>query len=455
MKRWNLKAIMMLAGLIFIRAGSPLLAIPQGSDFPYTGVQDGISEPRYIEKPQKGDNPNIPPPKRRAGQSEAAYEASCRAYASASQRKQLAELAESRLKQQAGESDTDYQARLRMTIKAVFSLNALSEKREGQSEKAYRACCRALNRSIWVKYSPLIAQPGENEKDYQERIHASKVAKDRLKHTTPPIKRAGQSEAAYQAALRAYRARQAKQARAGSQGVDQLAPKPTRHPGQSEREYQGLLRAWRAKRSKTGPNRIRVHTEHVSLTGKPLPKLKDLRIELPADTTTDKMILLCFLDMQQRPSRNCRLQLIKRAQDLKRKGVAVCVVQASAIDQDALDEWVKKNSIPFPAGMIGGGKEEILRKWGVKSMPWLVLTDCNHVVSAEGFGLSELSDKLGQIRENKNNSVEDLPDAGIQQTEDDATPTSIELVEQENESRALWVSRDEVNELPQGLGQSD
>ncbi len=35
------------------------------------------------------------------------------------------------------------------------------------------------------------------------------------------------------------------------------------------------------------------------------------------------------------------------------------------------------------------------------------------------------------------------------------TDTSIELVEQENGSRGLWVSRNEVHELPQGLGQSD
>ena len=31
------------------------------------------------------------------------------------------------------------------------------------------------------------------------------------------------------------------------------------------------------------------------------------------------------------------------------------------------------------------------------------------------------------------------------------TSTSIELVELENQSRGLWVSRDEVHEIPQGL----
>jgi len=48
---------------------------------------------------------------------------------------------------------------------------------------------------------------------------------------------------------------------------------------------------------------------------------------------------------------------------------------------------IKKEQHPFPAGIMKGDKEEVLHKWGVQSMPWLVLTDHKHVVSAEGFGL--------------------------------------------------------------------
>ena len=55
--------------------------------------------------------------------------------------------------------------------------------------------------------------------------------------------------------------------------------------------------------------------------------------------------------------------------------------------------------------MIRGDKEEVLRKWGVKSMPWLILTVPSHVVSAEGFGLAELNDELRQIGEHNNNST--------------------------------------------------
>lgn len=376
------------------------------------------------------DNPNTRSIERRAGESEAAYQARRRAFALAPQRKQLAE---SRLKQQAGESDTDYQSRLRMTIKSILSLSGpLGEKRESESEATYKARYRAVNRSIWIKNSPLIAQPGESEEDYQDRIHASKVAANRRKHSKPPVKRAGQSEAAYQAALCAYRAKQTRsstnhvshtlptkrpgqseaahqaalraycagqQVRTSANGGS-LTP-PTKRPGQSEAACQAALRAYRAKQARN-------RRKQVSFTGKPLPELKDLKIELPLDAMTDETMLLCFLDMQQRPSRKCALRLAKRAQALKRKGVTVYIVQASAIDQESSDAWVKENSIPFPAGMIrGDDAEETLRNWGVKSMPWLILTVPSHVVSAEGFGLAELGDKLGQIRENKNNSTQD------------------------------------------------
>ncbi len=117
-------------------------------------------------------------------------------------------------------------------------------------------------------------------------------------------------------------------------------------------------------------------------------------IEFDIDQAKGKMLLVCFWDMNQRPSRNCIIQLAKRAEELKRKGITVVAVQASKVEKNDLDEWVKKNSIPFPVGMIQGDEEEIRFNWGVKSLPWLILTDKEHTVTAEGFGLDELDDKI-------------------------------------------------------------
>ena len=134
-----------------------------------------------------------------------------------------------------------------------------------------------------------------------------------------------------------------------------------------------------------------------SLVGRPLPELKDLKIKLSSADTDDKMLLVCFWDMEQRPSRNCIIRLAKQAEQLKQKGVTVVAVQASKIDEDTLDEWVKKYNIPFTVGMVQGDVEKSRFAWGVRSLPWLILTDREHIICAEGFALSELSEKLKQI----------------------------------------------------------
>jgi len=141
----------------------------------------------------------------------------------------------------------------------------------------------------------------------------------------------------------------------------------------------------------------RIASQPPSLVGKALPDLKELRIDaLPGDLA-GKRILVCFWDMNQRPSRNCMIQLSKKVQELKEEEVVVIAVQASNIDKDTLKEWVKKNNISFPVGMIQGDTDKALFKWGVKSLPWLILTDGKHLVRAEGFGMNELNAKLQQI----------------------------------------------------------
>jgi protocatechuate 3,4-dioxygenase beta subunit len=142
----------------------------------------------------------------------------------------------------------------------------------------------------------------------------------------------------------------------------------------------------------------RVHQPHVSLIGKPLPDLKDIGIELSPADTKGKIILVCFWDMQQRPSRHCMNQIVKQAAPLKQKEVIVIAVQASEIDEGKLKQWAKKNNVPFPVGMIPGDAEKTRFAWGVKSLPWLILTDKQHLVVDSGFGLDELNDKIKAAR---------------------------------------------------------
>jgi protocatechuate 3,4-dioxygenase beta subunit len=130
-----------------------------------------------------------------------------------------------------------------------------------------------------------------------------------------------------------------------------------------------------------------------SLKGKPLPPLKDVGIDLPADAA-GKMLLVCFWDMGQRPSRYCLTQLAARAAQLRDQGVEIVTVHAAQVEGGALIQWLETNKVPFKAGTIAGDIEKAKFAWGVTSMPYLILTDKKRTVVAEGFGLNELDKQL-------------------------------------------------------------
>jgi len=132
-----------------------------------------------------------------------------------------------------------------------------------------------------------------------------------------------------------------------------------------------------------------------SLVGKPLPSLAGLGIDLPPEAYKGKLILLCFFDLGQRPSRNTVLQLAKRT-DLKDKGLAVVMVQVSKTEEAGFQEWVRQNAIPFPVGRVLGDENKVRSAWGVRSLPWLILADAARFVRAEGFSLDELDSTLAR-----------------------------------------------------------
>jgi hypothetical protein len=134
-----------------------------------------------------------------------------------------------------------------------------------------------------------------------------------------------------------------------------------------------------------------VHSRYQSLTGKSVPDLSDFGVTPDEIGLTGKRILICFWDMQQRPARRGVTQLAKQAQALQEKDVKVLLVQVTHLEQKAMDQWLSKYEIPFKSTVLKGELEDKKLAWGVKSLPWLILTDQAHIVRAEGFGLSELS----------------------------------------------------------------
>jgi L-ascorbate metabolism protein UlaG (beta-lactamase superfamily) len=118
-------------------------------------------------------------------------------------------------------------------------------------------------------------------------------------------------------------------------------------------------------------------------------------IELPSDAS-EKMILVCLWDMQQRPSRNCVRELAKEADDLAEEDVEVACIQVTDVDDKVINEWVKENKIPFAIGKSTNEIGKTTFEWGTKSMPWLILTDRRHIVIKEGFSFSELHEQILQ-----------------------------------------------------------
>ncbi len=130
-----------------------------------------------------------------------------------------------------------------------------------------------------------------------------------------------------------------------------------------------------------------------SLKGKALPDLT--AVGLPADCSpAGKRLLLCLFDLEQRPSRRFTRLLAEQHGTLREKGITVLGLQAAIASADVLKEWKEASSPPFPVGQITEKNDKTKWACDVDSMPWLILTDPEHRVVAEGFAFEDLDAKL-------------------------------------------------------------
>ncbi len=143
----------------------------------------------------------------------------------------------------------------------------------------------------------------------------------------------------------------------------------------------------------------RVHTGGSSLVGKALPELGQFGLK-SVSNTEGKRILVCFWNMEQGSS-NCVQQLSKSAKLLAEKGVDTFLVYAGQIVDSWLSDWLKKNRITIPCGKFDGDITVLGRTWALQSLPWLIMTDRKHIVTAEGFSLTELNEKIKEAGNGK------------------------------------------------------
>jgi hypothetical protein len=127
---------------------------------------------------------------------------------------------------------------------------------------------------------------------------------------------------------------------------------------------------------------------------KTLPKFDMFDLKLEPDETKDKMILLCFVDIEQ-ASQKYAYDLAARASKLADKDILVIFVDASGSEKKQIDIWARQNSIKVPVGRFHKKLlKEIHQAWGIETLPRLVLTDRNHAIVAEGFTLEEMVAKI-------------------------------------------------------------
>lgn len=135
------------------------------------------------------------------------------------------------------------------------------------------------------------------------------------------------------------------------------------------------------------------------LAGLSVPEMTSLGFDSAAQQTEGKGILLCFADLDQRPSRRCVTDLAAGYERLRSLGIVLSAVDVSGMDKESLTRWKQEQKIPFRIGKADGDLKAIRRTWGIRSLPWLILTDPDHVVIGEGFATSDLDARIGANRE--------------------------------------------------------
>jgi len=142
-----------------------------------------------------------------------------------------------------------------------------------------------------------------------------------------------------------------------------------------------------------------------SLVGGPLPDLRALEIGFDARRIRNKKVLVVFVDYAQRASQIAISQLQRFSRQLGDQNVAVVCIQVAPVDEDELRQWKRQNKISLPIDVLPGhgvqagipllqqssGIMSTLRQqWGVRSLPWAILTDEHQQIVATGVNIGRV-----------------------------------------------------------------
>ncbi len=134
------------------------------------------------------------------------------------------------------------------------------------------------------------------------------------------------------------------------------------------------------------------------LYGKALPDFNTLGIYLNRRSLMGKRLLIHFCDMNEMHGWYSVIDLVNRHQQFKDNGIETVLIQTPPLPPGTLRQWERKWKtmpwpLPFKVNMVDTGDIRKAQQWGIRRLPWTILTDQKHIVTAEGFSLPLLLGK--------------------------------------------------------------
>lgn len=135
------------------------------------------------------------------------------------------------------------------------------------------------------------------------------------------------------------------------------------------------------------------------LAGRSMPALDGTGLEAALKEAEGKRIVLCFFDMNQRPSRHGLKNLAEAAKKLADSNCAVFGIDLSGIDAAELEKRAAALGIAFPLGSLEAAETKTASVWGIKGLPWYIVIDASRKIRAVGVDPGDIEAELDKTVE--------------------------------------------------------
>ncbi|MBN1124623.1 MAG: hypothetical protein JXA82_06420 [Sedimentisphaerales bacterium] len=115
------------------------------------------------------------------------------------------------------------------------------------------------------------------------------------------------------------------------------------------------------------------------------------------DRSSTKPVLLCFWNVARTDSQSFVRELTSKSDEFVKRDIKVLLVETNPTNREKAAEWIRSNQIPFLSGGFPSydGQHPVserLVEWRIDRLPWLVLSNKDQIIVAEGFTPEQLKD---------------------------------------------------------------